>query len=109
MKRTVKKSSREKRRTGPSVSAFERRQMEAELREAEERIALSALDTLSAHIAILDADGKILAVNKAWREFGRDKRERLDRRGVGENYFACGQSTAMNGAFSKFSDGVNEM
>ena len=36
-----------------------------------ERFALDTLDGLSAHIAILDEHGVIVAVNKAWREFAR--------------------------------------
>src|SRR5689334_4338954 len=60
MKRTVTKSIKRKARTQLPVSSAQRRRMEAELREAEERVALSALDALSAQIAILDGQGKIL-------------------------------------------------
>ncbi|MFO1130390.1 MAG: PAS domain-containing protein [Hyphomicrobiales bacterium] len=35
-----------------------------------EQFARATLDGLSAHIAIIDADGTIVAVNRAWREFG---------------------------------------
>ncbi len=45
-----------------------RRQAEAALRDSE-RFARSTLDALSAHLAILDERGVILAVNRAWREF----------------------------------------
>src|SRR5262245_56576795 len=34
-----------------------------------QHLAQSALDALSAHIAILDESGAILAVNRAWRNF----------------------------------------
>jgi signal transduction histidine kinase len=37
-------------------------------REAE-RLAQATLDSLAVHIAILDAQGSILAVNRAWRQF----------------------------------------
>jgi PAS domain S-box-containing protein len=36
---------------------------------AAERFAYAALDALSEHVAVLDARGAILAVNRAWREF----------------------------------------
>jgi len=44
---------------------------EAVLRESE-RMDRSTLDSLSAHIAILDHTGTILAVNRAWREFAEE-------------------------------------
>ena len=37
--------------------------------EASEAFARSTVDALSAHVAILDADGTILSVNEAWRRF----------------------------------------
>ncbi len=46
----------------------ERRQVEEALRRSES-FAHSTLDALTSHIAILDGEGLILAVNKAWREF----------------------------------------
>ncbi|HTD66521.1 MAG TPA: histidine kinase, partial [Candidatus Limnocylindria bacterium] len=81
--------------------------MESELRQAEERIALSALDALSTHIAILDAQGTILATNKAWRELGASAKTITDRGAVGANYFQSPDSF-QNGAadFSKFAEGV---
>lgn len=36
-----------------------------------ELFAQATLDSLSAHIAIVDGSGKIIAVNRAWREFAR--------------------------------------
>jgi diguanylate cyclase (GGDEF)-like protein/PAS domain S-box-containing protein len=47
----------------------ERKQAEAALRRAQ-AFANSVLDSLSDHICVLDRDGVILAVNRAWREFG---------------------------------------
>ena len=35
----------------------------------DQRYGAAAFDALSAHVAILDAEGVILAVNRAWREF----------------------------------------
>src|SRR5687767_6712561 len=67
MKRMVgRPTSKAKARPRPADGALDRRRMITELRAAEEHIALSALDALSTHLAILDARGKILATNKAW-------------------------------------------
>jgi diguanylate cyclase (GGDEF)-like protein/PAS domain S-box-containing protein len=46
----------------------ERKQMEQALRESE-RFLHSTLDALTKHICVIDEEGRILAVNKAWREF----------------------------------------
>ena len=46
----------------------ERKRMADALRETEEFIH-AALDALSAHVAILDENGFILSVNRAWRDF----------------------------------------
>lgn len=31
----------------------------------------AAIDALTAHVAVLDVDGRVIAVNEAWRRFGR--------------------------------------
>lgn len=46
----------------------------------------SILDALSAHIAIVDDRGTVLAVNEAWREFARRHGLRMPAYGVGANY-----------------------
>lgn len=53
---------------GYALDITERKKAEGALRESE-RFAHSTVDALSSHIAILDATGTIVAVNKAWREF----------------------------------------
>jgi PAS domain S-box-containing protein/putative nucleotidyltransferase with HDIG domain len=47
-----------------------RKQAEKAIQESE-RFARATVDALSAHIAILDKDGAILEINRAWREFSR--------------------------------------
>ncbi|MFA7012514.1 MAG: PAS domain S-box protein [Desulfobacterales bacterium] len=42
---------------------------EEEMNQESNRFALSVLDALTDHIAVLDENGTILAVNKAWRVF----------------------------------------
>ncbi len=49
----------------------ERKQMEQELRDSN-AFNISILDSLTAQIAVLDAQGVIVAVNKAWRQFAQD-------------------------------------
>lgn len=63
-----------------------RRRTEAELLHSE-RLAHAALDSLSSHIAIVDAHGNILAVNQAWRDFAARNGPPEARLGVGANYF----------------------
>ena len=46
----------------------ERKRIEEKLQESE-RFALSTIDALTTHIAVLDENGTIIAVNKAWRDF----------------------------------------
>ena len=59
-------------------------------REESERFLRTTLDSLSSHIAILDENGMILAVNEAWRAFARCNDGDLDGVCEGADYFgAC--------------------
>jgi two-component system NtrC family sensor kinase len=53
---------------GEQEDISERKRMEVSLLESE-RLARATVDALSAHLAILDEAGTIVAVNRAWREF----------------------------------------
>ena len=53
---------------GSHIDITETKRAELALAEAE-RFARATLDGLSAHIAIVDAEGTIVAVNQAWRQF----------------------------------------
>ena len=96
-----------------------RRQTEEALRESE-RFARATVDALPQHIAILDANCTILAVNRAWREFARENGAVSEKTGAGTNYLeACaaarsaghleavafteGLRAVINGALSEFS------
>ena len=46
------------------------------------------INSLPAHIALLDAEGWILDVNEQWRHFGREGQSRDPQFGVGSNYLA---------------------
>jgi PAS domain S-box-containing protein len=54
-----------------------------------ERFAYAALDALSEHVAVLDAGGAILAVNRAWREFAAANSTSAPGLCEGVNYFAA--------------------
>lgn len=47
---------------------------------------VQTLDSLSAHVAVLDEEGEILSVNQAWRTFGSQNRLAWDDYCVGHNY-----------------------
>ncbi|MBX3749282.1 MAG: PAS domain S-box protein [Opitutaceae bacterium] len=70
-----------------------------DLREADQRLkheqelAQSTLDALQAHICVVDAAGVIIAVNRAWREFGLANGAPADAAWIGQNYLrVCGES-----------------
>lgn len=50
-----------------------------------DRQSLTVLDSMHQHIALLDAQGTVRAVNRAWREFGR-RHGATSGEGVGANY-----------------------
>lgn len=57
-----------------------------------------ALNALSAHIAVLDVTGEIIAVNRSWCQFGLDNGASATTYGVGVNYLhvcdtACGPNS----------------
>jgi len=54
----------------------------------------TALDSLSAHIAILDADGFIIETNRAWREFGRSNGLCSNSECIGMNYLSVCQHSS---------------
>ena len=54
-----------------------------------ETLAATVLNSLSAHIAILDADGVILETNEAWRRFAAESSAATDtEQGMGVNYLS---------------------
>ena len=76
-----------------------------------ERFARSVLDGLSAHIAVLDGSGVIVAVNEAWREFARTNGADPGKVSEGSNYLeVCGAETgpSSEGA-AAFAAGVRDM
>jgi signal transduction histidine kinase len=65
--------------------------------EGAEALLRTTLDALSAHIAVLDDTGTVLAVNAAWRRFAEDNGYRGSNYGVGENYLdVCRRSAEVS-------------
>src|SRR5215208_4326136 len=83
------------------------RQEEARRSEDHQR----TLDSLSAHIAIIDETGTIVAVNKAWRDFARANGVAAQNYAVGANYLRACDSAA--GAYSEeaapFAQGIRSV
>ncbi len=60
-----------------------------------ELFSRSVIDSLSAHIAVLDKDGNIILVNNAWEDFAEANAgiEQLSKSGIGQNYLSvCEQN-----------------
>ena len=70
------------------AAAGERLRAHARLRESE-RFARSTVEALSAHIAILDEKGIIIAVNERWRAFAAANQPVAGKVGVGADYLAA--------------------
>ena len=71
----------------------ERKQAEIRMRESQ-RFLQSTLDALSAHIAILDDAGTIIAVNQAWRSFAEQNNFLGASYGLGSNYLQVCEAAA---------------
>jgi signal transduction histidine kinase/CheY-like chemotaxis protein len=68
--------------------AVQRHCAEEQVRESE-RFLRSALDALSAHIAIIDASGRVLTTNNAWKEFAAKFCQHAMRCDEDTDYFAA--------------------
>ena len=69
----------------------------AEPADDAETLLRSTLDALSAHVAVLDEQGTIVAVNEAWRSFSLATGYAAADHGVGMNYLAvCERSAAVS-------------
>ena len=87
----LRRQSQEMTRANSSLLGILEDQLRAEtaLRESEE-FNRGVLNSMMAHIAVLDHSGKIIAVNDAWRQFAQDnldqREDLLARSEVGTNY-----------------------
>lgn len=71
----------------------------------------STLDGLSAHIAIIDAHGDIVLVNKAWKDFASSNGANPERVSGGTNYIAACTPTQPNALDEPhfFADGIRSV
>ena len=70
-------------------TSFQNELLEAKVKEAQ-RFLLSTFDSLPSHVAVLDQEGTILAVNRAWQTFSETNGGSASSCGVGANYItAC--------------------
>ncbi|MCF8099931.1 MAG: PAS domain S-box protein [Desulfarculaceae bacterium] len=76
---------------GAHVDITERKRAE-EMQLQSLELLQSTLDSLSSHMAILDDTGTIIAVNLAWRTFGKDNGLDTPDLGIGSNYLAICES-----------------
>ena len=75
------------------IDISERKQAQRLLQESEV-FTQSILASLTAHIAVIDDTGTILAVNSAWDQFAQSNAGIIQRCGVGANYFdVCRRSS----------------
>lgn len=88
---------------GHVVDVTEQKRAEEALHESE-RFLRTTLDSLSAHIAIVDDAGEIVAINRAWRRFARKNGYEHPRDGLGQNYLAICEAAA--GEHSEGADAV---
>jgi excisionase family DNA binding protein len=71
----------------------------------------SFLNTLPAHIAIVDSSGTIVAVNQAWRDFAASNGAIVSRVMEGTNYFeVCDSATGdQSGHAAAFAEGIRSI
>jgi PAS domain S-box-containing protein len=66
------------------------------------------LDALSAHVAILDGAGRIVAVNRAWHHFAKQRGYATSGHGVGTNYLeACRSAGPDEPEAAAVADGID--
>lgn len=83
---------------GLMMDVTARRQVESELRRAEQ-FNQTVLDAIPEHIFVLDRDGDIVSVNRAWRDFARNNSggHLLEKMVIGANYLRiCREAAGPN-------------
>jgi PAS domain S-box-containing protein len=95
---------------GASMEITERKRAEQALRESE-ALNRAILGSLTAHAAVLDGDGNIIAVNEAWKRSALEKNGAPLAEGVGINYLdACrGAQKAGDGKAAEALEGVRTL
>ena len=93
--------------TGTDIT--EQKRAEQKLAEAHEFLH-SSIDALSSHIAVLDENGVILAVNDAWRRFADENQYRGHNYGIGASYIdACANEESRCGDGDSVVSGLKDV
>ncbi len=88
------KNGKPSRLIGTLSDITERKELDQQLRD-KDLFNISVLDSLQAHIAVLDAQGFIISVNQAWREFAAaNGGQAIDF--IGVNYFSICRSAEVS-------------
>jgi PAS domain S-box-containing protein len=75
-----------------------------------EALLRSTLDSLSAHIAVLDETGTIISVNQAWRAFAAASGYAANDHGIGMNYLrVCEQSAPFSADAAKTAKALRDI
>jgi len=82
----VRDASGNPKRTVANIQDITVRKLTEEALRKSEALNVSVLGSLAAHIAVLDRDGNIIAVNEAWKRFAHENGNHPDISGVGVNY-----------------------
>jgi PAS domain S-box-containing protein len=82
----VRDASGNPKRTVANVQDITARKLTEEALRKSEALNVSVLGSLAAHIAVLDREGNIIAVNEAWKRFAYENGNDPDTTGVGVNY-----------------------
>ncbi|MBO0725489.1 MAG: PAS domain S-box protein [Blastocatellia bacterium] len=92
---------------GIATDITERKRAETALRESQ-ALNQAIIDSLAANIAVLDRDGKIIAVNEDWRRFARENGGAAIADSVGVNYLdVCRRAQEYgNGQLKATLDGI---
>src|ERR671913_385010 len=93
------------------LGALEREQAAREEEAQRSQDLQNTLDSLSAHIAILDGSGEIIAVNGMWRAFAEANGSDPGRVSEGANYLrACESATGLNAEeAAAFAEGIRDV
>jgi PAS domain S-box-containing protein len=83
---------------GLLVERAHRKRIDRALQESE-KMKASVLASLRSHVAVLDREGNIIAVNQAWIDFGRENGACADAKiGVGANYLEVCRNASEHGS-----------
>jgi two-component system, NarL family, sensor kinase len=78
--------------------------------EKSQRLLQATLDALSAHIAILDETGTIVAVNRAWTHFAEEGGCLAPEHGIGRNYLqVCKEAAASDRQLARVLRGLTSV